>query len=341
MRKLKIGFIGCGGIALAHAERLSSLNNVELTAFSDIQAERAKGLAAKYGGEAYLSWREMLKREQLDAVFICLPPFAHEDEVEVAAEKGIHVYIEKPIALDMAKSWSMVRAVEKHGVKSQVGYQMRFSPAAERVKALIDSGAVGRIGLATGSYWCRFIRTDWWIDRSKSGGQIVEQATHLYDILRWLCGDARTVFAFMDRLFWNIDGMSIEDTSGVLIRFKSGAIGLVSSTIGAVPDRWWFKWSIVGSDATLVSDSPEELTVYYASSKPARVETFREQGRDLMLMAEMDFINAILEDRPTRIPIVEGAKTLQLTLAAVKSAEIGRPVDVEYLTEYKPPVSGA
>lgn len=329
MRRLRVGFIGCGGIASAHAERLSSINNVELTAFSDVQAEKVKGLAARYGGRAYLSWREMLEREQLDAVFICLPPFAHEDEIEVAAERGIHVYVEKPIALDMTKAWNMVRAVEKYCVKSQVGYQMRFSPAAERAKAIIDSGAVGRIGMVTGSYWCRFIRADWWIDRSKSGGQIVEQATHLYDTLRWLCGDARSVYAFMDRLFWNVEGMSIEDTSGVLIRFKSDAIGLVSSTTGAVPDQWWFKWSLVGLDVTMVSDNPEEVTVYYTSSKPVRVETFRERGRDPMLMSEKNFIDAILEDKPTRTPIIEGAKTLQLTLAAVKSAETGKPVNLE------------
>jgi predicted dehydrogenase len=75
------------------------MSEVELVAFSDVQADRAKAMAARYGGRAYGSWREMLERERLDAVFICLPPFAHEDEVEVAAEKGVHVYIEKPIAL--------------------------------------------------------------------------------------------------------------------------------------------------------------------------------------------------------------------------------------------------
>jgi len=327
VRRLKTGFIGCGRIASAHAHRLASLAEVELAAFSDVRIERAKALSAKYGGRAYADWREMLDREQLDVVFICLPPFAHEDEVIVAAEKGVHIYIEKPIALDMKLAEEMVRAVEKSGVKSQVGYQLRFAAGVEKAKELIEEGVVGEIGLAVGAYWCRFIRRDWWLDKSKSGGQLVEQATHLYDILRWLCGDVERVYAEMGKLFYrDLREMTIEDVSGVVLRFKSGAIGLISSTIGAVPGFWWLKWTIVGRGATLECEEPNSLRVYYSSRKPLRVEEYKEIGRDPMLLAELDLINAIIEDKPTRVPISEGAKTLQLTLAAVKAAEIGRPV---------------
>ena len=330
MRRLRIGFIGCGGIAQAHAARLASMSEVELAAFSDVQVDRAKAMAAKYGGRAYGSWREMLDKEKLDAVFVCLPPFAHEDEVEVAAEKGVHVYIEKPIALSAELGEKMVRAVEKHGVKSQVGYQLRFSFAAEEAKRLIESGAVGRVGLVVGAYWCRFIRTDWWIDRSKSGGQLVEQATHLYDLLRWLCGDVELVYAEMDRLFyWDLERMTIEDTSGVVMRFKSGAIGVVSSTIGAVPNHWWIRWTIIGYDATLESEDIETLRVYYSSRTPLTMEVRREYGRDPMLLAERDFIEAVLYDREARVPIREGLKTLKLTLAAVEAAAKRAPVRVE------------
>jgi len=306
------------------------MSEVELAAFSDVQVDRAKAMAAKYGGRAYGSWREMLDKEKLDAVFVCLPPFAHENEVEVAAEKGVHVYIEKPIALSAELGEKMVRAVEKHGVKSQVGYQLRFSFAAEEAKRLIESGAVGRVGLVVGAYWCRFIRTDWWIDRSKSGGQLVEQATHLYDLLRWLCGDVELVYAEMDRLFyWDLERMTIEDTSGVVMRFKSGAIGVVSSTIGAVPNHWWIRWTIIGYDATLESEDIETLRVYYSSRTPLTMEVRREYGRDPMLLAERDFIEAVLYDREARVPIREGLKTLKLTLAAVEAAAKRAPVRVE------------
>ncbi len=330
MKRLRIGFIGCGGIASAHASRLARMEDVELAAFSDVVPERARALAERYGGRAYASWREMLEREALDAVFICLPPFAHEDEVEVAAERGVHIYIEKPIALSMELAQRMVRAVEKHGVKSQVGYQNRFSFAAERTKQLLESGELGSVGLVAGMYWCRFIRTDWWIDRSKSGGQLVEQSTHLYDLLRWFCGEVSTVYAEMGRLFYrDVPGMTIEDTSGVVLRFRSGAIGVVSSTTGAVPDHWWIRWSIVGSDATLEAEALDSVRVYRSARRPLTVEWYRELGRDPMALAERDFIEAILHDRETRVPISEGARTLKLTLAAVESAERGAPVRLE------------
>ena len=330
MKRLRIGFIGCGGIASAHASRLARMEDVELAAFSDAVLDRARSFAERYGGRAYADWMSMLEREKLDAVFICLPPFAHSNEVEVAAEKGIHIYIEKPIALTMDLANRMVKAVEKHAVKSQVGYQLRFSFAGERTKQLVEKGELGEIGLVTGLYWCRFIRTDWWIDRSKSGGQIVEQSTHLYDLLRWFCGDVSTVYAEMGRLFYrDVAGMTIEDTSGVVLRFKSGAIGVVSSTIGAVPDQWWVKWSIVGIDATLEADGADSVRIYRSARRPLTVEDYREYGRDPMVLAERDFIEAILHDRETRVPISEGAKTLRLTLAAVESAEKGAPVLVD------------
>jgi len=330
VRKLNVGFIGCGGIAEAHASRLASFGDVSLVAFSDTVEARARRLAGIYGGRHYTDWRDMLDREKLDVVFICIPPFAHRDEVMAAAEKGVNIYIEKPIALDMRLARDMVRAVEKSGVKSQVGYQQRFSFAGEQVKRMVDGGELGTIGLAEGEYWCRFIRTDWWIDKSKSGGQLVEQTTHLVDLLRWICGDVERVYAEMDRLFYtDVEGMTIEDVSGVVFKFKSGAIGVLSATIGAFPNEWVFRWSIIGWKAMVRSSDPGSYTVYYSTATPLRVEEYREYGRDTMKLAERDLIDAVLNDRETRTPIREGAKTLEVTLAAARSAAEGRAVTLE------------
>ncbi|RLE90067.1 MAG: gfo/Idh/MocA family oxidoreductase [Thermoprotei archaeon] len=329
---LRIGFIGCGGIAGVHASYLSTMREVDLVAFCDIIRERAESMANKYGGSPYTDYHEMLKREKLDAVFICLPPFAHRDEVMISAEMGVHIYIEKPIALDIKLAREMVRAVEKAGVKSQVGYQLRFGAGVERAKELIDKGEIGSIGLVVGKYWCRFIRRDWWLDRSKSGGQIVEQATHVYDLLRWLCGDVLRVYCEMDRIFYREEpGMTIEDVSATVLRFKSGAIGTVTATIGAVPKFGWVKWCIIGSNAMLDSEDPNNLKVYWSSKTPLTIEEYKEVDRDPMLLAVRDFIEAILEDRPTRTPIKEGAKSLELTLAAVKASETNSVITLPLL----------
>jgi len=194
MNGLRIGMIGCGGIAEVHVERLKTLEAAQLVGFADIVEEKARSFSKKYGGEPYTDWREMLGKERLDIVYVCLPPFAHEDEVVVASEKGIHVFIEKPIALNMKLARKMVRAVEKSGVKSQVGYVSRFAYGVEEAKRLIQTGEAGDIGLALGWYWCHFLGGKWWRDKSKSGGQIVEQTTHLFDLLRHLCGEVEAVY---------------------------------------------------------------------------------------------------------------------------------------------------
>jgi predicted dehydrogenase len=325
LRRLNIGFIGCGGIASVHAERLKTLEEARMAAFSDIVEDRAKAMAVKYGGKYYVDWREMLEKESLDIVYICLPPFAHSDEVAVAAERGINIFIEKPIALNMKAAREMVRAVEKAGVKSQVGYNCRFGYAVEEAKKLIDSGEAGGVGIAVGMYWCNFIRRDWWIDKGKSGGQIVEQSTHLFDALRYMCGEVEVVYGQMNRVFWtSIPEMTIEDVSSTTFKFKSGAVGAVAATIWGAYAQWWFKWWIAAKNYTFESKDVNTLTLY-STSPPAKTRTVSE-SRDTYLLEAKDLIRAVLEDKETRTPIEEGAKTLEFTLAAVKSMETGKPV---------------
>ncbi|MEM1506964.1 MAG: Gfo/Idh/MocA family oxidoreductase [Candidatus Bathyarchaeia archaeon] len=325
MEKINVGFIGCGGIAITHAERLKTLEEVRMVAFADITEERAKAMADKYGGRWYSDWHEMLNKEKLGIVYICLPPFAHTDEVIVAAEKGIHVFIEKPIALDMKTAKEMVRSIEKNDVKSQVGYNCRFGYAIEEAKRLVSSGEAGEVGLALGMYWCHFIRKDWWIDKSKSGGQLVEQSTHLFDAFRYICGDVEVVYGLMNRKFWtDVPEMTIEDVSSTAFKFKSGALGAITATTWGANAQWWFKWWIATRNYTLESRDINTLTLY-STKPPTKVTTVSEE-RDTYLLEAKDLIRAVLEDRETRTPIGEGAKTLEFTLAALKSAETGKPV---------------
>ena len=318
LNELKIGIIGCGGIAGAHVTRLSTLKEVKLAAFSDIDEGRAKDFSGKYGGNAYTDWHEMLDKEELDIVYICLPPFAHTDEVMFAAEKGLHIFIEKPIALNMDLANRMVRAVEKGGVKSQVGYNCRFGLAMEKAKELLEGGDAGDVGLALGWYWCHYLGKEWWRDKNRSGGQIVEQATHLYDALRHLCGDVEKVYGEMNKKFWvDTPDLTIEDVSSLTFRFKSGAVGAIVSTTWGVANQWWLRWLIAAKNYTLESPDTNTLTLY-TTEAPVKRETLYEE-RDTYLLETQDLVQAILKDKGTRTPMVEGAKSLEFTLAAMKS----------------------
>lgn len=327
--RIKVGMIGCGGIASAHASRLSAMPDVQLTCFSDVIRERAERFAADYGGRAYADFHEMLSKEELDAVYVCIPPFAHSDEVEVAAERGVNVFIEKPIALDMRTANRMVEAAKRHRIKTQVGYMLRFGAAVERAKELIDSGRSGEVGLVLGKYFCNFIGGDWWRDRSRSGGQLVEQSTHLYDVIRHLCGDVERVYTEMDLKFWKgAPGMTSEDMSATVLRFKSGAMGaLVATTWAYSGDRWAVDWTITSRNYTMEFENANSAS-FYSTSKPAVIEKISAPDRDMMVYETRDFIEAIRQDREPRTPISEGAKTLELTLAAVRSAETNAPVSL-------------
>jgi len=324
MRRLKIGMIGCGGIAGLHAEKLRSIEEANMVAFADIIKEKAEAFSKRYGGRVYTDWREMLDKESLDIVYICLPPFAHSDEVMVSAEKGIHIFIEKPIALNMKLAWEMVRAVEKNNVKSQVGYCLRFSYAIDKAKRLIESGEAGKIGLAVGWYWCHFLGGAWWRDKSKSGGQIVEQSTHLYDAFRYLCGEVKEVYGQMDRRFWtDVPDITVEDVSNTTFRFESGAIGSISATTWGAASQWWFRWLMATEKFTMHSDDRNTLSLYSTEKNKVIRES---EERDVYLLESKDLIQAIFNDDETRTPIREGAKTLEFTLAARKSMETGKPV---------------
>jgi predicted dehydrogenase len=325
MKKLKIGLIGCGGIAGTHAERLKTIPEVKMAAFADIVEKNAKSFAQKYEGTPYSDWQKMLGKEKLDAVYVCLPPFAHTDEVEQAAEKGVHVFIEKPIALSMKLANAMVSAVEKHGVKSQVGYCQRFSYSVDEAKRLIQSGEAGYPGLAVGWYWCHFLGGEWWRNKDKSGGQIVEQSTHVYDALRYLCGDVDEVYGQKNIKFWtDVPNLTTEDVSSTTFRFKTGAVGSISATTWGAHSQWWLKWLIATKNYTMSSESSNTLRLY-STAEAGEPKTASEE-RDVYLLESKDFVQAILKDRETRTPMKEGAKTLEFTLAARESMEKGKPV---------------
>jgi predicted dehydrogenase len=327
MKKLRIGMIGCGGIAGVHAERLKTLPEAKMVAFADIIENNAKSFAQKYKGVQYSDWHKMLDKEKLDVVYICLPPFAHTNEVEVAAEKGIHIFIEKPIALNMKLARNMVAAVEKHNIKSQVGYCQRFSYSVEHAKNLIQSGEAGYPGLAVGWYWCHFLGGEWWRNKNKSGGQIVEQSTHIYDALRYLCGEVDEVYGQMNIKFWTeVPDLTTEDVSNSTFRFKSGAVGSISATTWGAASQWWFRWLIAAKNYTMFSENANTLTLY-STANAEETKTLTEE-RDVYFLESKDFVQAILKDKETRTPIREGEKTLEFTLAVRESMENGKPVEL-------------
>jgi len=323
MTPLRVGILGCGSFAHQHAQRLAALpEQAELVAFCDRNDWKARAYADQYtAGRApvFTDYMQMLDRAALDLLAIVLPPYGHTDEVEQAAARGVHLLIEKPIALTSEQGWRMVEAAEQAGIKTQVGFMYRFGAAVEQLKALIESGAAGRPGLMTARYFCNALHADWWRVREKSGGQLVEQAIHLVDLLRYLLGDAASVYSRQENLFHQeMADYTAEDTSVTVVSFRSGALGVVCATNGAIPGKWISDYRVVAQKLTADFTSANQATFTF-TAEPEREPLVIASEKDFRLALVQDLLTAIRTGGETRIPLREGAKTLDLVLAAVRA----------------------
>ncbi len=332
MADYRVGIIGCGGFAHTHAQIISDLPQTKLVACVDVERERAEAFSHRYaGGKArvFTDFEKMFDQVKVDLVYVCLPPFAHSNEVELAAERGIHVFIEKPIARTMALANQMVRAAKKAGIKTQVGFMLRHMGAIELVKEQLESGEAGRPALFAGRYYCNALHAPWWRDKSKSGGQVVEQVIHTYDLCRHLLGRPTSIYCRQNDLFHQeVEGYTVEDVSATVIEFESGALASIVGTNTAIPGKWLSAWDLV----------TERRTVYFADGNHAVIHlTDRADPTQMSVVSEkdgyraetLDLLNAIETDGETRCPMSEGAETLRLVLAADRCARRGLPIELK------------
>ena len=241
--RLRTAIIGCGGFAHRHAASLQTLSDdFEMVAFCNRTISKADEFSEQYtGGKApsFATHQELFEAVPLDVVVISLPPYAHTDQVAMAADRGIHVFIEKPIALSSEQGWAMVEAAEAAGIVTQVGFMFRFGEAIERLKGLIASGESGPVGLMSARYFCNSLHSEWWRSREKSGGQLVEQVIHMVDLMRYLMGEAVTVYSRQENLFHQDRAdYTVEDVSATVFSFKNGGIGVIYASNGAIPGKW-------------------------------------------------------------------------------------------------------
>ncbi len=333
MAKLRTGLIGCGKFANKHLTNLVSMpEKFEMAAFCDIVAENAGQYAEKYsGGKAkiYTDYHQMFDQTPLDLVLICLPPFGHSDEVEAAAHHKVNILIEKPIALTSEHAWKMVKAVDKAGVKSQVGFMFRFGAAIEKLKAMIEDGSAGQVGLMSARYFCNSLHAPWWRDRAKSGGQITEQVIHMVDLMRYLMGEPQTVFSIQNNLFHkSVENYTIEDTSGSVMEFKEGGIGVIFATNNAIPGKWINDYHVVTQKLTAEFSDANHAAFTYTAGQEISTEMIASE-ENVYLREIMDLYQAIATHGTTRTPIREGALSLDLALAITQSAQTRQPVKME------------
>ncbi len=320
MREIKIGFIGCGGNANGHMNQLAGIEGARVVAVCDLQAERAQSAAEKHNADPYTAHQALLERDDLDAVYLSLPVFAHgQPELDVI-ERGLPFLVEKPVAINMDIAREVEAAVANAGIITCVGYQLRYLGSTKITQQILQGRT---INMVIGKYWCSTGHGDpnaWLRQMNKSGGQLVEQATHTIDMMRYMGGEVETVYAMQANRF--LKETDCPDANSVSLQFTSGAVGSLTAT-----------WAYAGdwSNANILDLLYEEELLNW---NPSRV-LVQEDGEwvdktEPSPTIDEVFVDAVRSGDASSIlsPYSDAVKTLAISLAANQSAQKNRPVAI-------------
>jgi len=316
---IKVAFVGCGGIMQEHYKHLCELPRVKLVGHCDIIGDRAEAAAGRFGGEAFTECEAMYDKVKPHAVFIAVPPYAHGRIEEAAAERGIHLFIEKPIAIDRKTAKRIAAAIRKAKVLSSVGYCFRYFDTSALACQILKGKA---ISLVTGWWNGGMPGVWWWRQMDKSGGQIMEQTTHLFDLMRYLCGNVAEVYAVASKGCQNhVEDYTVHDSSVVAMRLKNGASATITSS--CVCNH--------GGETALRVVTPE-ATYAFSHGRFEIMEagktTVHHPTVDMFEEEDRIFIEAVRMGKRNRIKSVypDALKTFYVTCAANESIESGLPV---------------
>src|SRR5579863_1946538 len=222
-KTVRIGVIGCGSAAEQfHWCNWDRLQGARVTAVTDLRNDAAEAAGLRFGARVYPSAKALIEAAEVDALFLFLPPFAHGETEILAVQRQLPFFVEKPVALRLDIAQEITAAVQHAGLITSVGYQWRYEASVQAAKTMLDGR---KVALAHG-YWLgsaarRTTTPAWWRDRSLSGGQIVEQSTHIGDLLRYLGGEVQRVYCHqVHRL---IEGLGVPDAGAVILHYTSGA----------------------------------------------------------------------------------------------------------------------
>jgi predicted dehydrogenase len=327
MKQIRIGFIGCGGIANAHAERLRSIPEAEIVALCDPLDESMERFV-KLNPEAAKvprfedDWLKMLDTVEMDAVGIFTPHTLHFEQTMAALDRGLHVLAEKPMVCTSDRARQIIKKLDETGLKLQISYQRHFDPVFQVAREMIANGDIGDLQFVhchQGQEWLKSQSGTWrQILELSGGGQLNDSGSHLIDIILWVTGlEAESVHAFVDNC-----GTPVDINSAVNIRFKSGAQGSIS-VVGSCP-VWTEEHTFFGEKGVLnINDGALYLSVPGKDKKV--VDLPDSPGED----PDRNFVDAILGEAELVVPATCGLRVIELTESAWESGKTGKCVAVK------------
>ncbi len=239
MKPIRTALIGCGKVAGIHAAALASLPEAEFVAACDIHAERANAFATKHRVRPFTDLGAMIRAAAPEVVIIGTPHPLHAEAAIRAAEAGVHVLVEKPLAASLTDCDAMIVAAKKAGVTLGVISQRRFLEPVQRMRQAIDAGKIGQPVLGTFIQYswrdAAYYASDPWRGKwdAEGGGVLVNQSPHQLDILLWMMGPAAEVSGYWANL--NHPTVEVDDTAVASIRFTSGGLGSIVTSVSQKP----------------------------------------------------------------------------------------------------------
>lgn len=315
----RIGLIGAGNVGRRHAQVLSGFPDVHLAGILDAIPAKAAELADDIGCRALGDVDELLNAG-VDAVYVCVPPFAHGAPETAVLSAGMPLFVEKPLAVTAETAEQVGARAEAAGVITAVGHHWRYLEVVDRARRLLDGRAVRLIG---GAWLDKVPPVGWWPVRERSGGPVIEQAIHVLDLARLLAGEVAEVFAMGDGRPPSVPGADVDGVTTATLRFRSGALGTFSTTcllgwkqragLELVADGLWLS---VGEDGLVIREGGADPVEELVAGDPAAARVAVDR-------AFIDAVRGIGDD--VRVPYAEALRTHRLACALALSAASGQP----------------
>jgi UDP-N-acetyl-2-amino-2-deoxyglucuronate dehydrogenase len=335
--KFKIGLVGCGRISKNHIDAIKEENNLQLVAVCDTDKKKAEATGKEHNVPSFIDLKKMLDDVPMDLISICTPSGVHPQNGILAAEHGVHVVTEKPMATRLDEADTLIKACDNNKVHLFVVKQNRLNATMQLLKSAIDKGRFGKIYQANVNvFWQRpqeyYDQSKWRGTWEFDGGAFMNQASHYVDALEWLIGEPESVMAMTTTMARKIE---TEDMGAAIVRFRNGVIGTINVSMLTYPKNYEGSITILGEKGTVKIGGiavnmiekwefedydDDDKIVIESNYNPPNIYGFGHLGY---------YQNVVKVLEGTQEPDTDGRggrKSLELNLAIYKSSQTGKRI---------------
>lgn len=324
-KKIRVGFVGAGGIAILHHQRFSKISQAEVVSLNEPSTTSLERFYKHCPGAeklpVYSNYKDMIKKENLDAIVILSPHTLHYEQIMYSLNSGLHVLTEKPMVCSVKHAKEVIQKAKKAKKILMISYQRHFEPPFRYMREQIQKGTIGEVQFIQAllsQEWLRLTCNTWrQIPKLSGGGQLNDSGSHFIDIMMWMTGmKVKEVFAKIEKF-----DVPVDINSALTLKFENGALGNLS-IIGNAPG-WYEDHTIVGSKGALFLRQGIGVLQQDELGKPVKVKLPKVTNDP-----DRNFIMSILGKEQPEVPPECGLRTMEVTESAWQSAKLGKPVRV-------------